>query len=259
MKKSSCLAAAVTLLLAACNDDSARPAESGKSQLETENRKLAERVKRLEAGTKKKDEDLARLNVQYLDLATKLDEKQALVDRLLAASKTLIAATETRDALRQERPSLVPISPAMPVSPIRPEPAGDPLAGIPGADATAIKNRALREWPGNGRMQLSEIEGQAEGWRKMNRYDTQAFETIPYREKQDMVAAARREWPDNFRMQASEFEGQSSAWKTLAEWERTGIPGFPFKDRKPIIDEARKQWGTNYRMVVSDVERAAAK
>jgi hypothetical protein len=63
----------------------------------------------------------------------------------------------------------------------------------------------------------------------MNRYETQAFQNMPYKEKTDLLADVKRKWPMDFAMQSFEFEGQAAAWQTLETWERSGIPGLAFK------------------------------
>jgi hypothetical protein len=137
------------------------------------------------------------------------------------------------------------------------EPA-DPLAGIPSQPADVIQQKALRDWPGDERMQLFETNKQAKGWREMNRYETQAFQNMPYKEKTDLLVDVRRKWPMDFAMQSFEFGGQAAAWQTLETWERSGIPGLAFKDRRGVLDNARKKYGTDYKMVLYEAKRTAA-
>lgn len=251
------------LVLAGCGDDESRQqAEALRGEL----REAQRGMKRAEGRAQFAEQKAATLKAELDELKRGVAEQEIARVREAAEASTAESARKLESALEEYR-ELVgqPADPLAPrINAVLPQPASDPqplprdpLDGIPPQAAQGIRDKALREWPGNLRMQAFEIEKQGKAWGEMNRYETQALGNMPYKVKRDMVAAAKLKWPLDFAMQVFEFQGQSEAWSAIEAWEKSGVPGLPFKERRAVIDAARTKWGENYKMVVYEVEKTA--
>lgn len=135
----------------------------------------------------------------------------------------------------------------------------DPLIGVPNAAIATIRQQAALKWASDPEMRAYEEKKQAEGWQKMNGFETKAFGSMPYAEKKGIVDAAKVKWATDYSMQAYEFEKQAQAWATIELWEKQGIPGVPFAQRKTLLDAGRSKWGRDYPMVIYEVEKLIAR